>query len=220
MGATVAAKADMLHYYTLPNIKGEGWAHIAINTETGFFAAVSDWGNFSYLWTHPGMEFRKFLTELQPDYLHSKLMMGRPDRAVFSGSKTVENIRQAIEDKNKEEGRWAFYHEEMDTLKALGPDPEKYALDVWESETHLTDVWEYVVYLPEPQCRSFCEKVWPRFKKLLLDELEEEKVTVIYGTRGKNKSVDTPNATVLTMLMTEEDKAGLPLKMTGPDRNG
>lgn len=68
----------MLKYYKLPSIKGEGWAHISLNTETGFFATVSDWGNYAYIWTAPGGEFRAFLMGLQPDYLYGKLMMGRP----------------------------------------------------------------------------------------------------------------------------------------------
>jgi hypothetical protein len=163
-------------YYKLPSVNGEGWAHIAINTETGFFATVSDWGNFSYIWTAPRCEFRKFLTEIRADYLYGKLMMGRPYSRVFDGRKTVENIRERLLRKNNKETPpgWAFYEEELELLLALGEDPGKSELEVWESQTRLLDVWEHAVYSTEPQCTSFCEKVWPRFCEVLRAELHEE----------------------------------------------
>jgi hypothetical protein len=164
----------VLKYYKLPSIKGEGWAHITINTETGFFATVSDWGNYSFIWTSPGGEFRAFLTQLQPDYLYGKLMMGRPDNKVFDGKKTVANIRQELEDLNKEDGGWEHYAAEMAALKEIGPDPEKSEFEGWEGETRLTDVWEHVVYVPAPDCMGFCERVFPRFVALLKAELEQE----------------------------------------------
>jgi hypothetical protein len=168
----------MLKYYTLPSIKGEGWAHLVINTETGFFATASDWGNYVFIWTHPGKEFRAFLIELQPDYLYGKLMMGRPDHKVFDGKKTKADIIQAIEDYNNEqpgpagEG-WAYYEEELHLANAHSFEDEG-DFEAWESETRLTDVWEYACYCQAPECTSFCERVWPRFVALLRAELEQE----------------------------------------------
>lgn len=56
-----------LRRYALPSVKGEGWAIIVIGSD-GYFSTVSDWGNYAYLWTHPGCEFRHFLAGLDADY--------------------------------------------------------------------------------------------------------------------------------------------------------
>jgi hypothetical protein len=46
----MASGATMIRRYDLLSIKGEGWAHIVIDTEIGFFAAVSDFGNYAFAW--------------------------------------------------------------------------------------------------------------------------------------------------------------------------
>jgi hypothetical protein len=200
----------MLKYYKLPSIKGEGWAHISLNTDTGFFATVSDWGNYSYIWDAPGGEFRHFLLDLRPDYLYGKLMMGRPDSKVFDGAKTVENVRLAIEEKNaEEEGHWPHYREELEALSAIGRDPEKSEFEGWESETRLTDVWEYAVYVPAPDCMGFCTKVWPRFVELLKKELYDEK-------KGHEEAEILKAAKPAILAEARADIE----RMTGPDRNG
>jgi hypothetical protein len=165
----------MLKYYKLPSIKGEGWAHISINANTGFFATVSDWGNYAFLWTAPGLEFREFLMQLQPDYLYGKLMMGRPDHKVFDGAKTKANIIEAIEEHNKEtEGGWPYYEEELAVVQAHSFDDEG-DFEAWQSETKLADSWEYGERCPAPDCMGFCTKIWPRFVVLLKEELAQEK---------------------------------------------
>jgi hypothetical protein len=200
----------MLRYYTLPSINGECWAHISINTDTGFFATVSDWGNYSFLWTTPGMEFRKFLMGLQPDYLYGKLMMGRPDIKVFDGRKTVANLREAIEQKSK----WMFYREEIARLNELGVDPTLNEVERWESETRLDSVWEHIVYAHEPQCTGFCEKVWPRFVELLKAELEKEMAFQSF------KEQLTPTSIGLELEAAPGAVEAMGAAMTGPDRNG
>jgi hypothetical protein len=70
----------MLKSYKLPSAGcGEGWAIIVIDTDSGFFATVSAFGNYAYLWTSTGCEFRKFLIGLYADYLCKKLLHGRSD---------------------------------------------------------------------------------------------------------------------------------------------
>lgn len=67
------AKERKLWQYDFPSIKGEGWAKIVLR-EDGFFAAVSDYGNYAFLWTHHGCDdFRKFFLRVNWDYLCGKL---------------------------------------------------------------------------------------------------------------------------------------------------
>ena len=67
-------KMIKLYQYNLPSIDGlEGWANIIIG-ENGFFAAVSDYGNYAYRWTHFGTgDFRVWLLDIEPDYLAGKI---------------------------------------------------------------------------------------------------------------------------------------------------
>ena len=50
--------------YSFPSIKGEGWAIFFLD-ETGCFAALSDYGDWSYRWNQRGLPekltFRHFL---------------------------------------------------------------------------------------------------------------------------------------------------------------
>jgi hypothetical protein len=166
----------MLKYYKLPSIKGEGWAHISLNLETGFFATVSDWGNYSYIWTHPGGEFRKFLMETQPDYLLGKLMMGRPNAKEFDKEATVKQIEEALAERRvsyleRKGVEWVRYNAELKAAKDI---KNKEDFEAWVSTTALGDAYEFYSSRPNPECMGFCTKVWPRFVKLLKEELEKE----------------------------------------------
>lgn len=172
----------MLTRYTLgtdPKTPGEGWAHIVIDTAIGFFATVSDFGNYACEWTAPGGEFRKFLLGVSFDRMHDKLMLERPDRSVFDGERTkaaiLEDVRSEMkvsaEDKDVvTRARWVREHElitacEMESVSDF---------DAWMSETTIDDAWEYHRTVPQPQCRRFCEEVMPRFKAILRAELDAE----------------------------------------------
>jgi hypothetical protein len=174
----------MLKYYTLPSIKGEGWAHIMLNTETGFFATVSDWGSYSYIWTAPGGEFRAFLMKLQPDYLYGKLMMERSDRKVFDGKKTYDAVADAIEQQQEEAHElagtdWAYYDDEKEHLESYATNGEfdsEGDFTSWSDGTELRGVIELARWCEAPDCTGFCNRIWPRFVQLLKDELVKKAV--------------------------------------------
>jgi hypothetical protein len=159
-------------------VKHEGWAIIIIDTDIGFFSVVSDWGNYAYLWSSPGCEFRKFLIGLEVDYLHGKLMQGRPDKEVFDGCSTRASVRGYLIEHNQEVidetgVPWVDFEDEMGRLEESDFD-DRSGFDIWLGVTEIPDAWEFAVTMPEPQCQSFCEQVMPRFKKLLEEELERE----------------------------------------------
>lgn len=59
--------------YSFPSIQLEGWAEIILR-EDGFFAAVSDYGNYAHLWpSHGCADFRRFFLRVNTFYLVSKL---------------------------------------------------------------------------------------------------------------------------------------------------
>ena len=79
----------------LPFLKGQlcqGWATIIVGSD-GFFAAVSDYGNYAFRWGSPGVDdFRKFLllAEQSPDYFISKLS---PHPYPYDGQKTLAAVK-------------------------------------------------------------------------------------------------------------------------------
>src|ERR1700729_2369572 len=116
---STAEGVTMLRKYTLHSVDNEGWAVVVIDTKDGYFSTVSDYGNYSFQWNAigEGNEFRKFLIGLQPDYLHGKLMQGRPDAKIWDEDGTEANIRDGIETRNKEElentgKKWKHYEKE------------------------------------------------------------------------------------------------------------
>lgn len=73
--------------YTLRYNNGAWLAQIVI-TSDGMFAAVSDWGNFSFAWRSIGKRsFKDFLKDLGTDYFASKMMSGM---SYVSSGKKVE----------------------------------------------------------------------------------------------------------------------------------
>lgn len=62
-------------YYLRPVSGSFGWAVITMNERIGMLQITSDWGNWSYRWSAPGMPFKEFCIQMErdPDYLIGKL---------------------------------------------------------------------------------------------------------------------------------------------------
>ena len=57
--------------------KNGNWLGQVVITSDGFFAAVTEYGNFSYSWPSTGRkDFREFLLGLDPDYFGGKMFQG------------------------------------------------------------------------------------------------------------------------------------------------
>ena len=168
----------MLKKYKVDSVNGEGWALIVLDLETGFFSTASDFGNYGYVWSHPGKEFRAFLLNVRPDYLFDKLMMGRPDKRTYDPKATRASIRAAIdkltylEDKTFEEK--LFEGEDPESGLSFDLDEEA-GFDDWMEFTQLEEAGRHFLVAPEAQCTQFCTVVFPRFQALLKAELEAEK---------------------------------------------
>lgn len=90
--------------YTLRYDNGAWLAQIVI-TNDGMFAAVSDWGNFSFAWRAYGTgSFKNFLKDLGTDYFASKMMFGmsyvstgkRVERAYTKFAEEVFTVFQKV----------------------------------------------------------------------------------------------------------------------------
>lgn len=172
----------MLKRYDLPSLKSEGWAIIVIDTEIGFFSTVSDWGNYAFLWSNPGCEFRKFLTQLNTDYLLGKLMMGRRDRNEYSEAATKKAISQYLSELKKmaaeNSDKYTQMYERESELFYSSDFYSYYDFGKWVEATTIEDAYEFQGTVPNHECMGFCTNIMPQFQQILKEELAKENAEV------------------------------------------
>jgi hypothetical protein len=146
----------------------EGWAVVVIDSK-GFLGVVSDYGNYAFHWSSFGDDFRKFLREIDDDYLYGKLMQGR-DAKVYDGEATLRGILKRIIELRRE-GRLTpdRARDEWTLAKDSEINHDRFSdgFSIWYRETQLENANELYETMQDPQCRMFCQKVWPRFVELL-----------------------------------------------------
>lgn len=165
------------------------WAIVVIDTDRGFFSTVSDRGNYAYVWSHPGKDFRAFLIELasDPHYLHSKLMSGRADRLVYDAKATKKAVRAAVKGATAG-GKAQRNADEERALLARHDFSSEGDFTVWASLSQL-DPSDLYQRKPHEDCLAFCTELYPRFVALLKEEDEaavQEDVTwaiLVWGKR-------------------------------------
>lgn len=170
--------SDKFFHYKLPSENGlEGWAEIVV-CSNGFFAAVSDYGNFAFRWTNfePRQEFRKFLLDCDGDYVRRKL----DNSTVFDIERTHGNMRHAVclarrlqvlgYEITAEQARQAY-----DEIDYVG---NEFELNEWFGDwaQYLDDYTAIACYKPSPGITAFVERTLPRLKKLIREELFKEGV--------------------------------------------
>ena len=154
------------------NKTGDGWGAFIID-DRGYFAVVSDFGNYSYWWTHIGEDdFRQFLCRLDADYLCGKLAPTR----VYDCDGTEKCIREHIlrwrseRRITKELARKEWDHLDFADIHGDG------GFVLWMQDSELPDRWDadLCCYERPPQAMAFCKRLYPRFVKRLRDEMKAE----------------------------------------------
>jgi hypothetical protein len=157
-------------YEVRPAANGGEWATIVLDTERGFFAAVSDRGNYAYAWSDFGdADFRSFLIGLEdsPDYLHGKLMSGRTAK-VFDGDATRAVVEEHLRSLPAGQSE-----NELAVLADCDLSNE-FGFAEWVALSMLDDVHDLAVRAPEPDCLAFCTGIFTRFVAMLREELRAE----------------------------------------------
>lgn len=166
--------------YTLKFNKGWDYAVITID-DTGIFQCHSSFGNFSYHWTSFGKSFKKFLCDINSDYILNKVS----NQDYFNGSKYSKKTKNAIielrtkHEIEKEEARelWGF----IENIDENGMSYDLVCKEVYENsllnKIYRGDVF-YSPFAPEkdysPRAIAFAENIFPAFVKILKEELKEE----------------------------------------------
>lgn len=157
--------------YAIPSIQGEGWATVVIGSD-GFFAAVSDYGDYAHFWGHHGLaDFRKLFVERSEtdSYLLKKL--GGPE--IYNAEATEAAIREYVEDADNFSKPAAQAHEK-DLLEDQDFTTERDFTE-WLESTRMDDAYEFEATRPRPDVVAFVAKVIPRLGKLLEVELAAER---------------------------------------------
>lgn len=178
-----------LRRYSLPSIKGEGWAIVVIGSD-GYFSTVSDHGNYANIWSHTGTkDFRDFLLSLDDDYIAKKI---GPSEEVFNVKRTEAAIREALlevinglvhldEDEDGDEVRVIRDQDKYDRMnEELEHIPDmrdgRHAFEDWCSSTELDEPHTYAVFETERVAMSWVKHVFPRLKEAIrLEKAEEAK---------------------------------------------
>jgi hypothetical protein len=161
-------------HYRIPNDRpGEGWARVVL-TSDGMFSAVSDWGHYAYLWTHPGVrDFREFFLNAESEwgYFAKKL---RPEK-ILNEKASWDNLKRDLLERRrsksltKEKARDAW-----ETMK-LYSSWDEYLYSSACAEV-FDEPWEFSVRELHPDVVSFAKRVLPRLAAMVSQELEHEAV--------------------------------------------
>lgn len=165
--------------YKIPNTNREGWASIMLR-EDGFFAAVSDYGNYAYYWGCTGCEdVREFFLGAHRDwdYFAGKFN----PRKTIDDEKSFENLKRHLLEEQQElkesdelcvEEHLAEIDEKLQHLETFSD---------WDSFLHddgtpelFEEPWEWGVLAYDPDVVSFAKKVMPRLEQLIRAELARE----------------------------------------------
>lgn len=165
----------ILRRYTLRSNAESGWAIIVIGSD-GYFSAVSDHGNFAYIWGSPGCEFRKFLTRLDAHYFWTKITHMR-EATVWDEEATERNIRERLDELV---AAGELSKEQADDMfeEAEGNVCDCGSLASWAADNAVPEgfnVYEGIAATkPEGWSWAFATRVLPRFQALLREELAAE----------------------------------------------
>lgn len=157
--------------YSLPNVKGQGWAIVFLD-EAGCFAALSDYGNWSYRWNQrglpEGLTFRHFLLQCEDDYILRKIAPKKEyddEASLAAVRETILGMRrekQLTKDEAREE--WEL----TDSYEGLSDEHQFWG---WAQQTELPDTNElYLTKHPE-DARRFLEHVMPRLREAIKNEM-------------------------------------------------
>ena len=143
---------------------------VFIIASDGYFSCVTDWGNYAYWWTGIGDEdFRQFLITADAHYVMEKL--NHSEMYGFHLEDTIKNSKKLIKENvsDKETAK-----ELINELKIISSEQDFYLW--WADKSYLGDLGEveYVISKkPTGKAQGFMENLWPRFQKLLKDDIEK-----------------------------------------------
>jgi hypothetical protein len=152
--------------YVLPPVNYEDWATIHMDSK-GFFAVVSDWGNYVYQWHGFEGDFREFIVKADDEYIARKFAARWPREPDLQAS--LESLRRALDEHADGQSDPEPILDDLDELTRV---TDEFKLLEWLADTILPDAYDYVVYRRCPHASQFVQKVLPRLRELLRQQLQ------------------------------------------------
>ncbi|MEK5058622.1 hypothetical protein BK126_03085 [Paenibacillus sp. FSL H7-0326] len=175
-------------YYIPSTDEIEGWGIFLLDS-TGMFAAVTDYGNYAYMWPlrNTGCnDFRDFFDHKDAYYVLGKCAPSRGKE--YQGDKTEELIRKTIVQMRRS---GSFTEEEAREEWNLLDSIDFYfreGFSQWYEQTNLYDAHEYSVHGYTASEKAFADKLFPRFCEAVAAELKAERE----GPKG-NEATESPS---------------------------
>ena len=164
----------VLRRYVIPSEQGEGWAEVVIGSN-GFFAAVSDYGDYCYSWSAHGREdFRLFVIELEQDWDYAATKLGGYEKNhVFDAEATAKSIKKEVLERRRQKSiTLERAQEEREYAEEL--ERKNISIEQWAERTNLDDPSEYMVHRRARDLEAFCKKLVPRLAAMIRAEMEAE----------------------------------------------
>ena len=182
MGGEAVSEPVKTWRYALPSERGEGWAEIVI-CSSGFFGAVSDYGNYAFAWRHTGCDdVREFFLRARRDWDYFAHKLGGEHSEVYDSEATVKRIKEHIV-ANRRSRRWSSKQarEEFDLIDECEDLDSVIGFSRWYDQTPVEDAWEMRCSRVNRQLEAFCKSTMARLADAIAAELESERKAVANG---------------------------------------
>jgi hypothetical protein len=159
--------------YYLSNENREGWAEIVIGS-TGFFAAVSDYGNYAFAWRSMGVDdARKFFLRAPDDWCYFAGKLGGAHAREYDGVATRLAIREEIIRLRRDGGLTRDEARAEWELAEGNIEDSEVWLGIWWSRTKI-DATELRRTRLDASLEAFCKVTMVRLAEVIRAELAKE----------------------------------------------
>jgi hypothetical protein len=172
----VSKKPIKVWRYSLPSEDGFGGWGVFFLDSAGVFAAVTDYGNASYVWRgHGERDFREFVAGLARDPHYT---LGKLAQPTFEWPMDVEATRKACRSAVLDARRQRARQWDRDRARiewdALQRAEDEHELLTWIREAPLDDRGDLIARRPPAGMSALIEKLLPRLAAVIRAELAAE----------------------------------------------
>jgi len=164
----MTAQPVRLWRFLVPPKKSLGsWGLFVVGSD-GFFSCVTDYGNWAFRWTAMGCDVRKFLQDVEPDYLVGKLTSGQ--RAELDPEATVEALMEQAKQCGFRKSQRAKLKGEVEGIRS----ETEFVAWFYTTDIELPGAEECMRTRRDPQCMAMATKLMPRLAEMLKESLDRE----------------------------------------------
>lgn len=177
--------------YSLPSEKGKGWGIVHLDNN-GFFAAITDWGDYTHLWRPVGWkspedhDFRRWFLTLDDSYIIRKIGgHGHGPHTEIDHEGTIRAFREWICESRRSGGLSRTQARgEWENLDAYAANPCDESLHAFLQSSTIDAAYEGVRRRPTAMLSSFVRLILPRLRAAIREELARDEPTTVAPERA------------------------------------